>query len=530
PADGPLYGRLRGLTLVRLESGVPVVIVAVDGARITSQHTSQLASSLAIPAENIFVWSGGRAFVDLPVDAAAAAVRGAIRRAEPGTWRMAAAPVWSLRAADPDSPLLAGQRLTRSHRQLRNRAPDPVLEALVERINGVAPPPGGAWGEFLTDHRMMVLGAWRSDGRPLGAIGWWPGRDLFVEHAWVTTGARGHAARQWSERLSSAEHRVPVVVVGPDVPGRLGGVQRLASDPRDAIRRSERSGEAAARVLARIHDAATVVSSVRMARRLASPEDVPLRASPTPSVPLEGVSDPVATALLGLDDRLLVSVPGRLSLGLRLRLERALDEKVDVFWSGPAEGDWGALRTPRESHHAGQSTAWEASSGVWLADELAALDGAARAVREPLQWEADDGERAAPVLPLETGSEPRSPSPQLQARMRRESRRGGGHPVVRLEARWRLPDEELPLPPGDRWQVRLEWEKNKQLQPVFLRGTPVDDLHQGMRFRVSVDRSGRQMWMRWSAPEPPRWSGRTFVLRVGPAYGGPLVSGPLRVK
>ena len=102
--------------------------------------------------------------------------------------------------------------------------------------------------------------------------------------------------------------------------------------------------------------------------------------------------------------------------------------------------------------------------------------------------------------------------------------------MTHLEARWRLGDAALPLVPGDRWQVRLEWHKPDAVEPVFLRGTPVDDLHQGMRLRVQEDRTGRQMFLRWSVTEPRRWVGRSFVLRVGPAYGGPMVSVPFRLK
>ena len=102
--------------------------------------------------------------------------------------------------------------------------------------------------------------------------------------------------------------------------------------------------------------------------------------------------------------------------------------------------------------------------------------------------------------------------------------------MVTLEARWRLREDVELQPCGDRWQARLEWRRDGGREPVFLRGVPVDDLHQGMRLRVREDRTGRQVWLRWSIPEPRRWVGREFVLRIGPALGGPMVSAPVRLK
>lgn len=524
PDTGPFFGRLRGLAMVRLDADAPIVVLAADGVRVTRTDLHALAEKLSLPVDCLFVWSGGRPRTELPVEAAAEAIRRAAHDAVPGVWRVGSAVAWSLRAPDPDSPLLAGQRLTRSHRQLRNHAPDPILATLVEQLNGATSPPGGSWSERLVDQRVLALGAWRADGQLLGAMGWWPGQDLFAERGWATAGARGHAARQWSERLSSDAHRVPTVVVGPDAPGLLGGRPRPASDPREAIRRSEQAGESVARVLARACEAATEAVDVQLARGAFAPSQVLARDETPVSLPESVASDVVGVSRLTLDDHVLVSVPGTLSDGLRLRMQPA-SGRGWVFWSGPAEGRWGALVTPREAHHLGFSDGWHASSGVWMADCVAglrAVQPASAAVREPWQPE--------PVERVVTDLEPCPRSPHLQATIRRGSKKGGTRAEVRLEARWRLTDSALPFRPGDRWQVRLEWLKNDAPQPVYLRGVPVDDLHQGMRIRVGEDRSGRQMFLRWSAPEPRRWAGRTFVLRLGPAYGGPMVSAPFTMK
>ena len=317
---------------------------------------------------------------------------------------------------------------------------------------------------------------------------------------------------------------MPTVVVGPDAPGLLGGRPRPASDPREAIRRCEQAGESVARVLGRACEAATEAVDVHLARGECAPTQVLGRDETPAPLPESVAPDVVGVSRLTLDDHVLVSVPGTISDGLRLRMQPARG-RGGVFWSGPTEGHWGALVTPREAHHLGHSDGWYASSGVWMADCVAGL----RAV-QPVGAAVHERWEPAPVERVVTDSEPCPRSPHLQATIRRGSKKGGTRAEVRLEARWRLTDSALPFRPGDRWQVRLEWLKNDAPQPVYLRGVPVDDLHQGMRIRVGEDRSGRQMFLRWSAPEPRRWAGRTFVLRLGPAYGGPMVSAPFTMK
>ncbi len=522
PAGGPLWGRLRGVVLAAETTDGLRVICAADGVRIGVDTLAELAKLVGLSEASLAVWTGGVPVVDLPMEAVKDAVLQALSQRVPGTLRVARGVAWRGRCADEASPLLAGQRLKRSHRQLQGRAPDGPLAELTLALNGEPPPPGGAWGELLADQRVAVVGAWDAADTPLAIIGWVSGEDHFARSGWPTAGTRGETARVLTETLSGAETHVPVVVVGPSTPGLLGPIARLPSDPSDARRRGEQTADTLARALARVSERAAPVASVQMGGVVADLSGAAVRDGQTSlsTSPASPAESKVAVGLTHLGDLSFATVPGWVTDGLRLRLE-ALEGLAHVFVVGQAGGDAGWFATPREVHHLTRPAPWGEAQGLWLLERTAdLLESATSSATDSLVF-APPATAAEPQLEV-------AEAPHLQVTMKRQKGKGRAPRTLELAARWRV---EGPVSvPGNRWQVCLEWEKDGQFEPVMLRGQPVDDRRRGMYLRTYSDSTGDRVQLGWVVAEPRRWVGRTFRLQVGPAYGGPFVSRPFTRK
>ena len=529
PATGPLWGRLRGLVVVASQGPRTLVICAADGVRIGPDTPRALASAVGLPAAAVHCWPGGHPVIELPVDAVAAAVRAAWADRTDGSLRLGRSVAWGLRTAPTDSPLLAGQRLRRSHRQLGGRAVDPPLEALVERLHHAPPPPGVPWGALLVDLRLTTLAVHDAAGALRAVVGWVAGADPFEAGGWPTAGLRGEAARRLSERLTERDASpVPVVVVGPSGPGMLGDGSVRVRGAESARGLSEASADALSRQLARSVSAsvAVPVETLGGACLQASLAGAPVRGGEAtlPTEPTVPADPTVGLQLLRLGDAAFVSVPGRLSDGLRLRIEDAL-ATPHVFPLGPSGGEVGDFTTSREAHQLPTTSPFGPEQGRWLDERCAELEGA-------LSWPEGEvaGTHPPAVRPGAPDTPDLAPAPHVVLSFRRGRAREGAARTLDLHARWRLPTREAVAPPGLGWQVRLEWERKGAWVPAHARGVPVDDRHQGMRLRFVDDGSGPQVHLRWSVIEPRRWTGRRVRLRVGPAYGGPLVSAATRLK
>ena len=507
PAPGRLWGRLRGLVLVGRHAGGVLALVAVDNARLPPGFAADVATQLGWPAEAVVVWSGGTPTVDVAVDAVVAAARRAHAAMVPGQLRVAVGPAWGLRTAPAESTLLVGQRLERSHRQLRSRAPDARLQELVERLSHGAPPPGTPWGHLLVDQRLVIVEATDTAGTCLGTVGWMAGDDVFEGGGWASSGLRGALARRVVAGVQT-EPRAVGVVVGPPAPGRLGSSPRPANGPVDGRQRAERAADALWKVWQRLRETAMDV-----------PPTAAWTCTRTVGLPPSDTSVEVGLTLLGSVG--VLQLPGPLTDGLRLRLEAEL-ELDGVLWTGPQGTDRPLFATPREAHRIDGDASSEDELGPWLLETAADLLASGQAVGEALP-ETPVAAEAPPEA-----SPPEPAPPHLQATLRRGHRRGPGSRTVELAVRLRSDAVDAP---GREAQIQLQWARTDGTwETARVQGLPVDDATMGMRVVAHTDRSGRRLEVRWTGPDLPRWAGRRFRVQVGAAYGGPFVSAPFKLK
>ena len=501
PPPGRLWGRLRGLVIVGEHAGQLRALVAVDCVRVPAGTTAAIAQALGWPASSIALWPGGAPAVDLPVDAVVDAISRACARLLPGSLHVGVGPAYGLRAADPDTPLLAGQRLERSHRQLRTRAPDDRLDALVTRLNQGAPPPGGQWGHLLVDQRIGRVEARDASGQIIGVIGHVAGTDPFSPGGWPSAGLRGALARRLGAPDRDTRH--PCVVVGPHAPGVLGTVPRLPSDAGAARRQAEQGADALVKAFERVPLEAVAPDAWWSAL-----------------VSTTHAHHTVDLGLTRLGPLAVVQVPGGVTDGLNLRLREALGTEA-LLTVGPSGGDAGLFGTPREAHHATEVCPTGDQQGAWLVDQVAALEAVVGPTPTP---------PVPPGRPRVADPVPEQPTPHLMGSLRRGRARQGAQRTLDLSVRFRVQADVPVEAPGDRWQLCIEWERGGTWTAAHFDGRPVDDLHQGFRLVRLQERSGPVVQARWTIPEPRRWVGRRFRVRLGPAFGGPAVSAPFKLK
>jgi hypothetical protein len=225
----------------------------------------------------------------------------------------------------------------------------------------------------------------------------------------------------------------------------------------------------------------------------------------------------------------MVWLPGTVSDALRIDLSQSQRGALIPF--GPVDGDLGRFQTVREcgvdQADGGVRDEGAATRGRWLRQAVSALrspEGEAAVV----PW-VGDGVVSPEVAEL-AEAPAATPTPHLSIVARLGRMDGQDLRQLTLDARWRLGADVTVSPPGQRWQLRLEWcHPADGWVSAMLGGVPVDDLHQGMRSRRVEGPGGDELRLRWSVPEPRRWKGRKIRLRVGSALGGPLVSAPVTV-
>ena len=510
PAEGPRWGRMRGLVWALGEGSGLVVVCAVDAPCARSVLRDELAEAAGLPVERLVLLPGGAARADWAPSALVPAIRQACADRQPAHLRLGRASAWELLRPASVGHLLAGRRLERSRRQLANRAPDERLEALALALNDGAVPPGGPWRDRLVDARVHAWSVW-APGRdaPRSVLAIVGGGDAFDGGPrWATAGARGHAARLLGGRKGFEGTVVQVARMASDA-RTLGAVGRdiVARDPEEARQRDEKAGAALVRALDAAVSASGPVSDWSVGWHHGRPANVD--------------DNSVHIGVLTLGGARLLSVPGRVSDALRVDLTGDGPAFIPI---GPVGGELGCFQTVREatlSDEADRASHWGPEQGRWLRSALSDLQTPDGSVDLP---------SAAGVEVVSRSDEEAPMARHLSLRVRMGRGDAQGVRQLTLDARLRLLDGTEVSAPGVDWQVRLEWAHPKNgWVPAMLGGVPVDDVHQGMRSRRFSGAGGDELHLRWSVPEPRRWKGRQLRLRVGPAWGGPLVSAPVRV-
>jgi len=521
------------MVLVLGEEADRFVVCAVDGACDSAGVVEQLAETAGVSPDRLVLLPGGADLRDWQMAPLTAAIHVALAQCEPAEVKVGCSSAWDLLRPSSVASLLAGRRLERSRRQLSLRAPDERLLELARSLNEGAQPPGGPWRDRLVDARVHTVSVWApgADG-PRALLAMSGGGDAFDDRGgrkWATAGARGHAMRLLRGRKNLEATAIFVARTSPDT-RPLGATGRATSsrDADEARHRAEQAGVGLARVIETSLAACVSVDpqTCRMQHFTAALAEAAVQegAEPLPTDPAQEAdgATPLTVRVLTLGDLRVVGVPGKVSDALRLEL---WPEEAAPVVVGPVGGDAGRFQTGREANQTGddaEPSPWGPLQGRWLRKAMVHL----QAPVEPFSVVALAG-----VEPMSSEPLPEDPSPHLSvvARLGRGDGQEGRQLMV--DARWRLVEPSKLAPPGEHWQVRLEWSRPKQgWVPAMLRGLPVDDVHQGMRSKRCTGPGGEELRLRWSVAEPRRWKGRELRLRVGPALGGPLVSASVKVS
>ena len=505
-----------------------VVMCAVDGPCGRPGLREELADAAGVPVERLVLVPGGAGREDWRVSALAEAVVRAVAARQDAHLQLGRSSAWELVRPASVAQLLAGRRLERSRRQLVNRAADQRLEELALALNDGALPPGGPWGDRLVDARVHAVSVWSPGATaPTAVLAMVAGADAFEDgggRQWATAGARGHAVRLLRSPKSLGDTLVHIARVASDARS-LGATGRdiKARDAEEARHRSERVGAALVRSVQAAVDASSPVGLCRLRWHVGQVEEAP--EDPAGDGPVRSLG------VLELGSARMLWLSGRVSDALRLELSAAepsepgLSARDAFIPFGPVDGDLGRFQTGRECSlqaKEGEGDEGSAERGRWL--RQAVTTPRLPEAELPQLPELGDGPVSPELLDL-------SPAPHLSVVVRMGRMDAQGVRQLTLDARWRLGDASHFIPPGQRWQVRLEWcHPADGWVPAMLGGVPVDDLHQGMRSRRFEGPGGQELRLRWSVPEPRRWKGRKLRLRVGPSMGGPLLSSAVTVS
>ncbi len=513
PVGRSTWGRVGGLVVVVEQDGQSIAICALDAGVVPQQFRAEVAALAGWSPDAIFVLPGGAEGVVADVERTAAGICAAWRERLPSQLGVGWAAAWSTVEPRFVDVLLEGQRLRRSPRQLGHRWDDPPLAALVDALSGgLTPPPGLPWSALLVDARVWSLSVWGPSGHLRGVVGRVAGRCTAQAVAGVfsTPGVRGAAARAVATRLEKElGAAVPVVVVGGgEGHARLGPVPGEGDDAGALIEAV--ASTVADRVLAALQKSQPVarVSIGWTHGRLAG---APVRDGDGSLLdePSVDAVDEADVGVLDLGDTRCLAVSGRLSEGMRLRLSA---DAQAVLSMGPVGGDAGTFATPREAHYRPRLTPFGDEQGTWLVEKLSTITP---------QQGAPVGKVPAPAAEIPTVE---GAGGRVTLTMRRGKAEGRGQRSLDFEARWSIGGALCPASSSP--ELVLCWADEKSLEPILMGGVPVDDLMRAFRVRIEDG----QVTARLRLPEPRRWTGRRVCLRVGAAYGGPMVSAPCLIK